>query len=108
MITTPLRELTKSNVEFKWDETADKAFNNLKELLKKVIRLGFYSKTDRTLLYADASPDALGAVLVQLDKEGRSRIITCASRAFTHVVSGSKVGDLFKHGSVDVTYDKSI
>lgn len=41
-----------------------------KELLKKVVKLGFYSKTDQTLVYADASPEALGAVLVQVDKNG--------------------------------------
>lgn len=71
----------KANVEFKWDEQMMQSFQKLKELLKKVVRFGFYSKTDRTLVYANASPVALGAVMVQLDKEGRSRIITCASRA---------------------------
>lgn len=45
--------------------------------------LGYFSETDRTILYTDASPHALGAVLIQDDGRKSPRIISFASKALT-------------------------
>lgn len=45
--------------------------------------LGYFSETDRTILYTDASLAALGAVLVQENDARTPRIISFASKALT-------------------------
>lgn len=59
------------------------AFLRLKEALANEQILGYFDSTDRTQVYADASPVGLGAVLFQLDKESRSRVIAYDSKSST-------------------------
>lgn len=47
------------------------------------VSLGFFSENDKTVLYTDASPVALGAVLVQEGTSQAPRIISFASKALT-------------------------
>lgn len=48
------------------------------------LKLDHFDEKDKTILYTDASPWGLGAVLVQADKDsGNSRIIACASKSLT-------------------------
>ena len=47
------------------------------------ISLGFFSNNDKTILYTDASPVALGAVLVQEGANQAPRVISFASKALT-------------------------
>ena len=66
--------------EFHWTLESQHAFDNLRLLLGKTTKLTLpnFNKTFR--LSCDASSVALGAVLSQLDDEGRERPISFTSR----------------------------
>lgn len=67
--------------QFTWKDEQEKAFRNVREaIVKCTTTQGFFSNTDETFLYTDASPVALGAVLVQRNPEGKYRIIAFASK----------------------------
>lgn len=69
---------------FEWDEEAEKAFvETKKRIIGCTITQGFFSQTDRTVLYTDASPIALGAVLTQQNADGEERIISFAAKSLT-------------------------
>lgn len=75
---------TTSVKPFRWTEEANTAFENTKEaIVNCTTTKGFYSDTDETVLYTDASPFALGAVLSQIDQEGNVRVISFASKTLT-------------------------
>ncbi|XP_065081990.1 uncharacterized protein K02A2.6-like [Ochlerotatus camptorhynchus] len=79
-ISSPLWSATTS---WNWGPDQKKAFNIIKErIIQCTIAQGFFSEDDKTILYTDASPVALGAVLVQEDNHAR-RIISFASKALT-------------------------
>lgn len=79
-ISEPLWSATASD-QFAWEKEQDDAFHALKEaIMSCTVRQGFFSGSDETFLFTDASPVALGAVLVQKNSEGKSRIISFASR----------------------------
>lgn len=81
--TKNLRDLAKSN-QFHWNADLEIEFNYLKDqALKAVEVLGYFSRDDVTELFVDASPYALGAVLVQYDNSSKARIIACSSKALT-------------------------
>ncbi|XP_055640002.1 uncharacterized protein K02A2.6-like isoform X1 [Toxorhynchites rutilus septentrionalis] len=82
-IDKPLRELTKKGVIFKWEGKQDEAFQNIKKAMTESAALGFFNVRDRTLVMADNSPSALGAILVQVNREGEHRIISYASKLLT-------------------------
>lgn len=67
-----------------WNEQQEEAFKALKQqIINCTVSLGYFSEHEDTILYTDASPNALGAVLVQ-QKTGKSpRIISFASKALT-------------------------
>lgn len=81
-VNEPLRKLTKKDVAFEWGEDQQNAFAYLKEQLSNPTTLGYYKLSDRTQLYADASPVGLGAVLVQFDGT-EPRIISYASKSLS-------------------------
>jgi hypothetical protein len=81
-ITAPLRELLKSDVKYTWNIERQKAFDELKNVLSSHTILGHYNKNDATLLYADASPFGLGAVLIQT-KNNHPRVISYASKGLS-------------------------
>lgn len=70
--------------KWSWDKEQEVAFNLVKQsIIDSTISLGFFSDSDRTILYTDASPNALGAVLVQENEEGKPRVISFASKSLT-------------------------
>jgi transposase InsO family protein len=72
-LVAPLWECVKT-APFRWTQAADEAFASI------TTTLGYFDDTWETVLYTDASPYALGAVLTQ-EKEGeKSRIICFASK----------------------------
>lgn len=79
----PLRRLTQKNIKFEWGEKEEEAFEEIKNRLSSTNALGFYKPEDETSVVADASPYALGAVLIQTDKFGESRVICYASKSLT-------------------------
>lgn len=79
----PLRELTKKGVKFEWGPEQNTAFETIKQLLETKTSLGFFDPEDRTAVMADASPNGLGAALIQTDCGGEARIISYASKSLT-------------------------
>lgn len=77
-ITAPLRELTKSNVLFEWNEAHDIAFNKLKAVIASEPVLAYYDKTKQCVIQTDASKDGLGCCLLQ-----NGHPIAFSSRALT-------------------------
>lgn len=83
--TEPLRQLLRLHVVFRWTDIERAAFDEIKEAMCSVNYLGFFNTKDRTKLMTDASPVGLGAILLQEDQQGRSRVIAYASKALTEL-----------------------
>lgn len=70
--------------EFRWGDEQRQAFKRVKSaIIENTVKRGFFSNSDKTILYTDASPHALGAVIVQEDAKGNVRIISFASKSLT-------------------------
>ena len=61
-----------------WDQSHDKAFNEVKSILTKAPVLKYFSQEKKPVLQCDASKDRLGACLMQ-----NGHPIAYASRALT-------------------------
>jgi transposase InsO family protein len=77
-LSTPLRLLTQKNVAFIWKEDHCEALTKIKDALTSDKALAYYDPTKELVLQADASQNALGAVILQDGKP-----IEFASRAMT-------------------------
>lgn len=73
-----------ANKPFQWTQEAEDAFKATKRYIEDcTTRLSFFDESANTIVYADASPHALGAVLVQ-EKEGQPRrVIAFASKTLS-------------------------
>lgn len=80
-----LRKLTKVDTKFEWTEEHEQHFIKLKECLASLPTLGYFDPAKRTRLVADASPVALGAVLLQFDEKSNPRVISFASKSLSDV-----------------------
>lgn len=69
LIARPLTDLLKKNVEFYFDESCEKAFIELKNILCSSPVLSIYNPTYETELHTDASAKGFGAVLLQRDPD---------------------------------------
>ena len=81
-IAAPLNALRKKGVEFLWGVDHQQAFQRLKDCIVTPPVLVMPDFSRRFILQTDASPVALGAVLLQDTPEGR-RAISYASRTLT-------------------------
>lgn len=82
-ISAPLWSVSTAQ-KWSWGKEQESAFELVKQrIIDSTISLGFFSDSDRTILYTDASPHALGAVLIQENKDGKPRIISFASKSLT-------------------------
>jgi hypothetical protein len=79
----PLSSLLKKGVKFAWGERQQEAFGNLKSALTSSTSLVYPDWTAPMELVTDASGVALGAVLHQLDEDGRPAPLAFISRALT-------------------------
>lgn len=91
--TKPLRDLTKSNsgsFKSRWASEQQEAFEGLKKAVEQdIVKRGFFDEKDKTILYSDASPWGLGAVLCQQScQTEENRIIACASKSLTDTEAG--------------------
>ena len=79
----PLHALTRKGAVFDWDSNCQKAFDNFKQKLTEAPVLA-YPQFDRNfVLETDASGIGLGAVLSQVQEDGRPPPIAFASRALS-------------------------
>lgn len=81
--TEPLRKLLRAASVFRWKPEHSVAFQQIKQAVCNIGYLGFFNRVNRTKLVTDASPEGLGAVLLQENEEGETRIIAFASKALT-------------------------
>ncbi|XP_055590225.1 uncharacterized protein K02A2.6-like [Uranotaenia lowii] len=79
----PLRRLIQKGIKYHWGAVEEKAFNDIKFSLTRASCLGFFNSRDDTSVFADASPVALGAVLVQTNDKKEARVICYASKSLT-------------------------
>ncbi|XP_055714344.1 uncharacterized protein K02A2.6-like [Phlebotomus papatasi] len=84
-ITFPLRELCCSKEVFKWEKNHEEAFKTLKAMIADSQTLSYFNNNRVTQVVADASPVALGAVLVQFEGEDREHpyVISYASKSLS-------------------------
>lgn len=67
-----------------WGAEQLAAFETIKDRITRcTTTLGYFADSDKTILYTDASPNALGAVLVQENSSRLPRVIAFASKALT-------------------------
>lgn len=76
----PLNKLTRKNVKFKWDEKCERSFEMMIDSLTSTPILAFPDYKKPFHLATDASNTGLGAVLSQVDDNGKERVIYYASR----------------------------
>ncbi|XP_055586012.1 uncharacterized protein K02A2.6-like [Uranotaenia lowii] len=88
-ITAPLRELICKNIRFKWEAKHEESFQHLKQAISNVRTLSFFDNNLRTRVVADASPVALGAVLIQFidHTDNEPRVIRYASKSLSKTES---------------------
>ena len=79
-IAAPLHALTRKDALFHWSEDCQAAFDQLKARLTTSPITAFPDFSQAFRLYTDASTAGLGAILAQV-REGKERIICCASQA---------------------------
>jgi hypothetical protein len=73
--------LKKENKDFRWTERQQEAFETLKEKLMNHPILEYPDYEKEFILITDASGKGLGAVLTQLDENGKERVIAYASKS---------------------------
>ena len=61
------------------------AFNQLKKDLSDSTTLAYFDASNETVLYTDASPVGLGAILIQYH-DGEPRVVCYVSRALTLIL----------------------
>ena len=82
-IATPLTELTQRSAKFVWLEKHQQAFLSLKNYLCSAPILAYPQFTKPFIVQTDASDVGLGAILAQIDDEGKERVIAYASRTLS-------------------------
>ena len=83
-LAAPLRELTRSNVEWRWTEREQETFMKIKNSLLDNATLAYYEVGAETEVIVDASPVGLGAMLTQKKRDGH-RPVTYISRSLSPV-----------------------
>ena len=87
MIATPLTDLTRNGIEFKWEERQINAFQRLKEALTRAPVLRCADPALRYEITTDASETGIGGVLTQTD-ETRCKPIAFASKRLNPTEQG--------------------
>jgi len=82
-IAEPLYALMKKNVHYKWSEQCQKAFEQIKEILVRDPILRYPNFEREFILHTDASDVGVGAVLAQLDDDGKEYVVSYASRSLS-------------------------
>ena len=83
-VAEPLRKLLRKEQSFVWGKEQQESFEELKWLMSTAKALAYFRSECKTRIVADAGPDGLGAVLLQL-QNGQWRAVSYASRNLTEV-----------------------
>lgn len=76
----PLLALLHKGVRWNWGQEHFRAFDKAREIFCMEIMLYHPNKNKPFILTTDASQTSLGAYLAQVDNEGHTRLVYCASR----------------------------
>ena len=82
-IAKPLHHLTEDGAPFLWTEECQSAFEKLRHLLTTTPMLAYPDFNWPFILDTDTSGVGIGAILSQVDGEGRERLIACGSRVLS-------------------------
>ena len=80
-IVAPIQKLTVQGVPFVWSSEAERAREVMVEKLCSYPILRYFDVTRPALLYTDASDCSVGAVLGQIDEQGREFVCEYFGRA---------------------------
>ena len=82
----PLRELTKSDVDWFWGPPQERALQRLKDAMTSITVMSYFDPSMQTEVSVDASPVGLGAILAQRKYDiSETHVVAYASRALTPV-----------------------
>ena len=79
----PLRQLLKDEAAWQWTPVQEDAWMKIKEMVVGAPVLAYYRQRDPTIVSCDPSSFGIGAVLLQLQSDGRRAPITYVSRALS-------------------------
>ena len=82
-ITEPMRQLLRKETAWHWGPHQDKSFQEVKVILISPQILAHYDVNHPTIIAADASNYGIGAVLLQVQEDGKRRPICYASRSLS-------------------------
>ena len=78
---TPLYNLIKKDVPFKWSVSQESAFNTIKDNLSRETLLVHFDPAAEVILTCDASPSGVGGVLQERDSDGKVKPVAFVSRS---------------------------
>ncbi|KAK9886419.1 hypothetical protein WA026_016698 [Henosepilachna vigintioctopunctata] len=73
IILDPLHRLLKKNIQFTWSEECEKSFSDIKKILCSQPVLEIFDKDLPIRIYTDASLNGIGAILKQIQKDGKEK-----------------------------------
>jgi len=79
----PLLQLLRKDTPWKWSDEMQEAFESLRDRFANIIHLVQPDENVPYIINTDASARAIGAVLMQCDREGNKSIVSTASRVLT-------------------------
>jgi hypothetical protein len=82
-ITEPMRQLLRKDTAWYWGTEQERSFKKVKEVLVSPSVLAHYNPQRPTIVAADASSFGLGAVLIQIQEDGKRRPVCYASRSLS-------------------------
>ena len=77
---SPLRELTKGRVHFKWENKHQQCYEELIKEFRKDTLMRFFDRSKRIFIFTDAHKTGLGAMLSQGDDIESAKPVAFASR----------------------------
>ena len=85
-ITAPLRELTKKNAKFEWNNLHQEAFEKVTNALSSEPCMAYFDKDKETFVIVDASPVGVSGILAQKPRHSENhKVVAYASRTLTNV-----------------------
>lgn len=86
-VSAPLRKLLEGDIEWHWEETQEKSFEHLKQLVTVAPTLTFFDVNKPITMSVDASSEGIGAVIMQDEKPVAygSRALTDCQRRYAQI-----------------------
>ncbi|UYV81732.1 hypothetical protein LAZ67_20002148, partial [Cordylochernes scorpioides] len=79
----PLSRLAKKGSQFEWKEEQRRSFAGLRKDLVEYLVLAHYNPELKTEVHCDASAEGLAGMVLQMDEDGKWRLVYCVSKKTT-------------------------